>query len=89
MPAARRFTELRACAAAISPKVSTATARNTISASMVAERSPNTPIRMSYASGIDQILKFTSRYMMKLPIPIQHAAANNACLVSGMSQTVA
>ena len=37
----------------------------------------------------DQILKFTSRYMMKLPIPIQVPATISAVLVMSSFQTPA
>ncbi len=42
MPAARRLTAPRERTAAMTPKVSTAVARNTSSASIIAELSPNT-----------------------------------------------
>ena len=73
----------------MTPKASTVVARNTSSASIIVEPSPNTPARMSARPFIAQILKFTSRYMMKLPIPIQVPATVSAVLVRSSCQTLA
>ena len=88
MPAARRLTAPRARNASMTPSVSTVVARNTSSASIMVEPSSNTPARMS-AAPIAQILKFTSRYMMKLPSPIQAPAIASAFFVTSSCQTLA
>ena len=67
-------------------KVGTAVARNTISATMTVELSPNTSMSRS---AIAQILKLTILNMMKLPIPIQAPAAASAVLVMSSFQTPA
>ena len=72
----------------LTPKVSTAVARNTSTASMTVELSLNMPARIS-ATSMAQILKFTRRYMMKLPMPIQVPATASAVLVMSSFQTPA
>ena len=84
MPAARRLTDPRTRTTAMIENARVALARNTSNVTIigvfVAEQGEH---RIH-----GQILKFTRRYMMKLPTPIQHAATPSAILVMLSCQTL-
>ncbi len=74
MPAARRLTEPCTRTTAMTPNASVAAARNTSTPTHGRGAVARTrPISVSQITSIDQILKLTMRYMMKLPMPIQPA----------------
>ncbi len=89
MREARRLTEPRTRANAITENAMVPAARNTSSAISMLELSRDRSASVEYIMFIAQILKLTMRYMMKLPTPIQQPASTSAILVRSSFQTLA
>ena len=89
MREARRLTEPRTRANAITENAMVPAARNTSSAISTLALSRNTLVNAEDIMFIGQILKLTMRYMMKLPTPIQQPASASAILVRSSFQTLA
>ena len=89
MRAVRFLTAPRTRTAAISEKASVPAARNISSAMNMVLLSPSMFPNTSRIVPIDQILKLTIRYMMKLPTPIQVPASARQILVMSSCHTLA
>ncbi len=75
----RRLTDPRTRTKAMTENAMVPAARNTMTANIMVALSRNR--LTSVAEFMRQTLKFTSRYMMKLPMPIQQAAIASTILV--------
>ena len=87
-PAARRFTAPRTCTVDMVQKAIKAAGRKINNASIMPALSPKRSRMMFAKPSMVQILKFTMRYMMKFPIPIQLPAMMRQVLVRSCCQTL-